>query len=249
MTKESIDLNATSLPLWNKSSVTNLVAASVVGISYVSPFYKEQLLGVGLFSLSGALTNWLAVHMLFEKIPGLYGSGIIPNRFNDFKEGIQDLIMTQFFTEEHISRFLASSEAIDINPDPILDALDYDELFTKLVQAIESSPMASLLAMMGGAQGLDPIKPAFQEKMKEALAELSKSDSFRQSLSEAMRGSGSSGNSLIPKIDDIVRKRLDELTPEMVKVIIQNMIRKHLGWLVVWGGVFGGIIGLAASFL
>ena len=73
MTKESIDLNATSLPLWNKSSVTNLVAASVVGISYVSPFYKEQLLGVGLFSLSGALTNWLAVHMLFEKIPGLYG--------------------------------------------------------------------------------------------------------------------------------------------------------------------------------
>jgi hypothetical protein len=27
------------------------------------------------------------------------------------------------------------------------------------------------------------------------------------------------------------------------------MIRKHLGWLVVWGGVFGGIIGLAVSAL
>jgi hypothetical protein len=34
----------------------------------------------------------------------------------------------------------------------------------------------------------------------------------------------------------------------MVKEIIQTMIRKHLGWLVVWGGVFGGIIGLAMSF-
>jgi hypothetical protein len=22
------------------------------------------------------------------------------------------------------------------------------------------------------------------------------------------------------------------------------MIRKHLGWLVLWGGVFGGLIGL-----
>jgi hypothetical protein len=25
------------------------------------------------------------------------------------------------------------------------------------------------------------------------------------------------------------------------------MIREHLGWLVVWGGGFGGLIGLIAS--
>jgi hypothetical protein len=25
------------------------------------------------------------------------------------------------------------------------------------------------------------------------------------------------------------------------------MIRKHLGWLVVWGGVFGGLIGFLVS--
>ena len=34
----------------------------------------------------------------------------------------------------------------------------------------------------------------------------------------------------------------------MVKEIIQKMIRSHLGWLVVWGGVFGSLIGLASSF-
>jgi len=50
-------------------------------------------------------------------------------------------------------------------------------------------------------------------------------------------------------VGDIVQKRLDELTPGMVKDIIQKMIRNHLGWLVVWGGFFGGLIGLAASFL
>jgi len=27
------------------------------------------------------------------------------------------------------------------------------------------------------------------------------------------------------------------------------MIRRHLGWLVVWGGVFGGLIGLVVTFL
>ncbi|PCH94084.1 MAG: DUF445 domain-containing protein, partial [Gammaproteobacteria bacterium] len=49
------------------------------------------------------------------------------------------------------------------------------------------------------------------------------------------------------KVGDIIEKRLNELTPQLVKEIIQAMIKKHLGWLVVWGGVFGGIIGLAAA--
>jgi uncharacterized membrane protein YheB (UPF0754 family) len=39
------------------------------------------------------------------------------------------------------------------------------------------------------------------------------------------------------------------MTPDMVKIIIQNMIRKHLGWLVVWGAVFGGVIGVVLSLL
>ena len=38
--------------------------------------------------------------MLFEKVPGLYGSGVVPSRFEEFKEGIRSLIMTQFFTED-----------------------------------------------------------------------------------------------------------------------------------------------------
>jgi uncharacterized membrane protein YheB (UPF0754 family) len=46
------------------------------------------------------------------------------------------------------------------------------------------------------------------------------------------------------KVEAIVNRRLEELTPQMVKIIVQDMIQKHLGWLVVWGGVFGGLIGL-----
>ena len=51
------------------------------------------------------------------------------------------------------------------------------------------------------------------------------------------------------KVDGIVTRRLGELTPGMVKEIVQDMIRRHLGWLVVWGGVFGGLIGLVTAFL
>jgi uncharacterized membrane protein YheB (UPF0754 family) len=50
-------------------------------------------------------------------------------------------------------------------------------------------------------------------------------------------------------VQNIIDKRLDELTPQLVKTIIQQMIRSHLGWLVVWGGVFGGLIGLTSALL
>ena len=42
--------------------------------------------------------------------------------------------------------------------------------------------------------------------------------------------------------------KLDQLEPMDVKRILERMIREHLQWLVVWGGVFGGLIGLVATF-
>ena len=51
------------------------------------------------------------------------------------------------------------------------------------------------------------------------------------------------------RVEQIVDQRLDELTPVQVKNIIQEMIRKHLGWLVVWGGAVGGFIGIGVSII
>ena len=77
----------------NKSLVTNVSAGLIIAAGYYAPAYQRQLQSIGFFALSGALTNWLAVHMLFEKVPLLYGSGVIPNRFEEFKGGIKQLIM------------------------------------------------------------------------------------------------------------------------------------------------------------
>jgi uncharacterized membrane protein YheB (UPF0754 family) len=88
----------------NKSFVTNLVALiiTVVGISIADQHIKN----IGFYALSGALTNWIAIYMLFEKIPFLYGSGIIPNKFESFKLAIKKMIMEQFFSAENLEKFL-----------------------------------------------------------------------------------------------------------------------------------------------
>ena len=61
----------------NKSLITNLVSIFIIFIGYL---YKDEhsfIFMTGVFALSGSVTNWIAVHMLFEKIPFLYGSGVI----------------------------------------------------------------------------------------------------------------------------------------------------------------------------
>jgi uncharacterized membrane protein YheB (UPF0754 family) len=233
----------------NKSIVTNIIALLVFIAGYA--LNQPILLTVGLFALSGAITNWLAVHMLFEKVPGLYGSGVIPARFEDFKAGIHKLMMTQFFNEENIDRFVqkTAGAAANTNLSPIIEKIDLSPSFESLVEVIKGSSFGSMLGMLGGEAALLPLKEPFIAKMKITMMDMVQSEDFIASLQQNSGDSGSSDSSIKDTIEDIVSKRLEELTPELVKEIIQDMIRKHLGWLVVWGGIFGGAIGLAAAFL
>lgn len=229
----------------NKSLITNIITLLLIIIGYTTPIYQEQIKAMGLFSFSGAITNWLAIHMLFEKVPGLYGSGIVTERFEDFKGGIQNLIMNQFFTKENFENFMSSnsSSLLKIEEDTVMKSIDFDQVFTKLKEAILESPLGGMLGMFGGEQALDPLKPQFEAKFKEIIAGMLQDENFIKNLTS----SSESNNDLSSNVKEIVNKRLDELTPKMVKDIIQDMIKEHLGWLVVWGGVFGALIGLISS--
>ncbi|MGZ9898134.1 DUF445 domain-containing protein [Shewanella gaetbuli] len=230
----------------SKSLITNLLAATLVIVGYLAD--QMMLFTIGLFALSGAITNWLAIHMLFEKVPGLYGSGVVPNRFEEFKAGIKHLMMEQFFTQENIDRFLnvADSKAIDLAP--VIDKVDLAPSFDALVKTVEQSSLGGMLAMFGGTEALTPLKDPFIEKMKQQLVELSESDDFKQILINELEQPDVIAD-IRAKVDNIVEQRLEELTPQLVKQIVQDMIKKHLGWLVIWGGVFGGLIGAIAAIL
>ena len=230
----------------NKSIVTNLIALIFIIVGY---FLNQHLVfTIGLFALSGAITNWLAVHMLFEKVPGLYGSGVIPARFEEFKLGIRHLMMEQFFTKENINRFLSdgSTKAMSVDLTPVIAKADLAPAFDSLISVIENSSFGSMLAMVGGSDALMPLKEPFIEKMKVTISDIAQSDEFNTMLRDQL-GQSDMANGMQDKVSDIIEQRLNELTPELVKDIIQTMIRRHLGWLVVWGGVFGGAIGLIVA--
>jgi len=219
----------------NKTLLTNVLSSLLILSSFFIPSYQGVVLSTGLFAFSGGVTNWLAVHMLFERVPFLYGSGVIPTRFEEFKSGIKTLIVNEFFTKENIQRFFDESNTNSL--ENLAGSINFESVFLGLVEAIETSSMGGMLKMMGGKQALEPLREPIIDKLKIIISEM-KDDHDLADIAV---------DEVTEKIEAIIDRRLEELTPETVKTIIETMIRKHLGWLVVWGGVFGGLIGFLVS--
>lgn len=217
------------------SLITNLTAIIIIILSFIFPLGSKTLFYIGIFGLSGSLTNWLAIHMLFEKIPFIYGSGVIPNKFLEFKTGLKKLIMEEFFSEKNLIDFFKKDESFNLQT--IINKIDKDKIFGKFLEAIEQSSLGGILVMIGGKEALLPLKEPLIEKIKDSLIEFESSQKTSNDISSNIK----------EKVEKIIDERLNNLSPNDVKNIIQNVIKEHLGWLVVWGGLIGGILGFLFS--
>ena len=224
----------------NKSILTNIIALLITLIGIINPFENSLLLMIGLFSLSGGITNWIAIHMLFEKVPFVYGSGIIPKNFLIFKQAIKDLVIKEFFSRNNVEVFTSkiSEEAII----SISKNINYNNIFESLIESIESSQLGGMLSMVGGKKALEPLRKPIIIKLEtlfKSIIENEKRSNFGDEIVD----------NVYVRIEKLIDDRLNELSPQDVKKIIQNLIDKHLGWLVIWGGVFGGFIGIISFFV
>ena len=219
----------------NKSLCTNGFALVLIIIGLI-PEYNNVLFMTGLFALSGSITNSLAIHMLFEKIPFFYGSGIIPLNFERIKIDLKTVIIDHFFSENQIDVFL--DENLLRTEENIKQTLDSEKVFQSLVDAIEESSLGNMLSMIGGRKALDPLREPVKTKLNSVV------DEFFQ---KENKNKVADPKHLKNSIEKLIEGRLNELKPDEVKIIIKDMIDKHLGWLVVWGGVFGGLIGFLST--
>lgn len=233
----------------NKSDITNITTLLIMAFGYSNG--NDLIYMVGLFAFSGAITNSLAIHMLFEKVPFLYGSGVIESKFSQFKISIHNLLMNQFFTREHLTRFFqeeVSSAKKTIDFEKILNKTDFSPAYESLKESVMQSSFGGMLGMFGGEAALEPLREPFTKKLQASIISISASDAFQEVVNEALKSEDLSAD-VYEKLSRIVNLRLEELTPKMVKEIVQDMIKEHLGWLVIWGAVFGGLIGLVSALI
>lgn len=233
----------------NKSDITNLITVLIMAYGYSNG--NNIIFMVGLFALSGAVTNTLAIHMLFEKVPFLYGSGVIESKFTEFKLAIHNLMMNQFFTKENLEKFFqeeVNSAKKTIDFEKILNKTDFSPAYESLKESVMQSSFGGMLGMFGGEAALEPLREPFTKKLQASIISISSSDAFQEIVNEALK-SEDLNEDIYNKLSKIVNARLEELTPKMVKELVQDMIKEHLVWLVVWGAVFGGLIGLVSALV
>jgi uncharacterized membrane protein YheB (UPF0754 family) len=181
--------------------------------------------------------------MLFEKVPGFYGSGVIPARFSEFRAGIRTMMMEQFFNADNVGKVMAAATDGKALADTLLPRVDFNRAFDGLTDIILQSSFGTALSMFGGARALQPLREPFVGRMQEFLRSVAED---REVLAEI---AGHSTDALLLRVEGIVDQRLQQMTPELVKQIMQQMIERHLGWLVVWGGVVGALMGLAVALV
>jgi len=232
----------------SKATLTDMVSVAFIGIgiSLPEPYYLP-ILSIGLFAFSGAVTNQVAIYMLFNRVPLLYGSGVIENNFETFKESIKDMIMTQFFNQEQLGSFLKNSEQ-KLDLAPLVKSADFSPAFNALSQSVMESKLGEMLNLFGGEKALEPLREPFANKLKSAVVGIVSSDTFNAQINHHIESSALQ-NDLKESVEKLITNRLNDLTPKMVNDLVHELIHSHLGWLVVWGGVFGGLIGLASSFI
>lgn len=220
----------------------------VTGLLSENPY----LLNAGLFALSGTITNALAIHMLFERVPGLYGSGVVVIYFEEIKIAIRKVIMEQFFSGQALAGVMSGGEnsltaSLSKRLGSVVDDMNFDKAFDSLTDAIMSSSMGGMLGLVGGVKALDGLRELFADRMRTYLKQYLSSAEFQETLQK--QANLDDPNALSAMVEKLVDARLAELTPHQVKIIVQTMMHRHLGWLVVWGGVFGGLLGLLVTTL
>lgn len=226
-----------------KSLLTSLTTLLIIaaGLFFPSPLVGEVMINAGSFALVCALANTVALQIIFSRL--------ILNRFDEFKASIKMFVMREFFSLETVEEMLISGGGEILFDFSHLDeCFDYDELYEATVEAIIESPIGGMIKFVGGSDRFEPLRDVFKSKIRKIIIEYSHSKTVRDKLI-ASTDNKAMAKHLIMKIEQVVDIHLRDLTPVKVTELVHHMVSTPLGWMVVWAGVLGGIMGAIKTFI
>jgi len=236
-----------------KGNVANFVAfvimivGLVLTIIYPDNLPLQYILAFGLFAFTSGITNWIAIRMLFDRIPGLYGSGIIEAEVVTIRQTAKDLIIKTFFNAEYLNRYISEKAGVLLNTFDIegilkslLDSDVVDDIIDMKLEEIRQRPEGMWLAMMGVDN--NNLKPMIKPLILGLSSDVAPMIVQRFDPSKAINV-----DIIKAEVEQLVTQKLEELTPSNIKHLLEGVMADHLGWLIIWGNIFGGAIGLATK--
>ena len=194
------------------------------------PWYGLLILFPICCALVGWVTNVIAVGMIFfpirpRRVLGLRFQGVLPKHHGFFAEEMAQVVTSDFMTTGELVEELNAGALVDaVRPrlEPLLDLL-----IEELREMLQPAQREMLLS-----QGVvDRLKARLE---REVAAEL-------PGAVERLRGQADE----MVDLNRLIVDKLVELGPRRFVSIIQDLGRGELFWIRVYGGLFGGLIGLA----
>jgi len=189
---------------------------------------SKYVLSCGLMAVTGGFTNFIAIKMLFDKMI-LPGSGIIPARFKEIRLVVKNVIMKNFFDEKYLNFYL-KNKILAIDLEKKMEEFLSGDKFVKMLEG----------AMGSDAKMFLPFIRPYLVKISQRIAPLIKEKIQTMNLAEDM-------GQMKEEIDNFLTDRLKDLTAEKVKFLLEDVMREHLNWLIFWGTVFGGCLGIICA--
>jgi uncharacterized membrane protein YheB (UPF0754 family) len=243
-------MNCQAINKYNISTCGNLFTLFLLLFGSILYHYtnfigSKYILSFGLFGIAGGITNWIAIQMLFDEIPFLYGSGVIQREFTKIKQSIKNIIMKTFFNPTELENYIYLNISDFLQTYGLKDKIsnyfendNINPILEEKLNTLTSEPLMMMMITMSGglSNSIKVIKPIII-KIGHSCVDLL--------LEKIQKGDKLIDINLISnEIDKLIDQKLLEMGPEDIKSIIEDIIRKHLGWLIVWGNLFGGLLGI-----
>ncbi|XP_065182980.1 uncharacterized protein LOC135813888 [Sycon ciliatum] len=206
------------------------------------------VLSFGLFGFAGGFTNWLAIIMLFYRIPLLYGSGVIPNHHREIGQSVKQIILDYIFDSDFINKYImdklsevATTSDVPEKINTLLASEEVDIVVDEQLAKLSNLPEGQLLGAVGiKPSALKPMVKPFVLGMGAEVAPLL--------LEHASRpGKVIKIDRFRDELDTYMSHRVAMMDERHTTELLERIIRPHLGWLIVWGTVFGSIVGVISQ--
>ena len=194
------------------------------------PWYGLLILFPICCALVGWVTNVIAVRMIFfpirpRRVLGLKFQGVLPKHHGFFAEEMAQVVTSDFMTTGELVEQLDAGALVNaVRPrlEPLLDGF-----------------IEQLRQMLPPAQREMLLSPGVVQRVKARLEE-----QVAAELPGAVERLHGQADQMVD-LNKLIVDKLVELGPRRFVSIIQELGKGELFWIRVYGGLFGGLIGLA----
>ncbi|XP_019849205.1 PREDICTED: uncharacterized protein LOC100633155 isoform X2 [Amphimedon queenslandica] len=209
----------------------------------------RSLRSFGFFGLAIGIINWLFIELLFRKVLCVFGSGLIQKHYGEIINGFRDVIVDVIFDTEQLQSFFTEKDErirkilkLESRVSGLLDSDAAQKVIDSKIDSILASPQGMHLLMMNVDE--EKVRRMLQVNIRTFI------DNVSPMIYKRLVAPGiSDAQSLKSEITYILEPKITQLMPKDVNKIVAAMIHKHLSWLIIWGNLFGGLVGFVNEII